>query len=330
MHKSLLLTASLLALLSCGGQPKEKPVETPKDILVHRLFEYTEQGKIAYGHQDDLVYGHNWVVTDVENDPLERSDVRDVTGQYPMVVGFDLGGIEMGDKANLDSVDFNLMRLAAQTHIARGGIVTFSWHPRNPLTGGDAWDISSKEVVASVLERGERHDQFMTEVWNETENLKSKLGVDYNVRETWVEASDGSVYKIVTFVDKAGNRLSTTDIQKAIVSVIEGSTALQNKAKLANIGLPSATLGLMNLSSMDDMSYFGKYVKSGKTAISQCVQELKTISEVKNMELENVQSYIKKAVNVGQYKSTARVMILPPEAGDAVPAVKQRLEYFSF
>ena len=188
------------------------------------------------------------------------------------------------------------------------------------------WDLNRKS-------RNEAIDTYLndvTEVWNETENLKSKLGVDYNVRETWVEASDGSVYKIVTFVDKAGNRLSTTDIQKAIVSVIEGSTALQNKAKLANIGLPSATLGLMNLSSMDDMSYFGKYVKSGKTAISQCVQELKTISEVKNMELENVQSYIKKAVNVGQYKSTARVMILPPEAGDAVPAVKQRLEYFSF
>ena len=188
------------------------------------------------------------------------------------------------------------------------------------------WDLNKKS-------RNDAIDSYLndvTDVWNETEKLKSNLKADYDVRQTWVEASDGTPYKIVTFVDKAGNRLSTTDIQKSIISVIEGSSFVQNKAKLAGIGLPSASLGLMNLSSMDDISYFGKYVKSGKTALNQCVQELKTISELKNMELETVQSYIKKAVNVGQYQSTARVMILPKEEEDVVPAMMQRLEYFSF
>ena len=118
---------------------------------------------ILYGHQDDLVYGHAWVVTDIDNDDLTRSDVRDVSGRYPAVVGFDLGGIELGDACNLDGVPFDLMRRAALTHISRGGTVTFSWHPRNPLTGGDAWDISSSEVVRSVLPGGARHDDFM--VW---------------------------------------------------------------------------------------------------------------------------------------------------------------------
>ncbi|MBQ1637157.1 MAG: beta-mannosidase, partial [Bacteroidales bacterium] len=120
-------------------------------------------GKIQYGHQDDLVYGHNWVVTDLENDPLERSDVRDVAGKYPAIVGFDLGGIELGNARNLDGVPFDLMRRAALKHVERGGTVTFSWHPRNPFTGGDAWDISSSEVVRSVLPGGAKHDEFM--VW---------------------------------------------------------------------------------------------------------------------------------------------------------------------
>ena len=120
---------------------------------------------ICYGHQDDLAYGHTWVVTNVENDPLERSDVKDVTGQYPALVGFDLGGIEMGDRCNLDSVPFALIRKAALTHIARGGAVTFSWHPRNPLTGGDAWDISSDQVVHSILPGGELQDSF--QLWLE-------------------------------------------------------------------------------------------------------------------------------------------------------------------
>ena len=120
-------------------------------------------GKILYGHQDDLVYGHNWVVTDLENDPLERSDVRDVAEKYPAIVGFDLGGIELGNACNLDGVPFDLMRRAALKHVERGGTVTFSWHPRNPYTGGDAWDISSSEVVQSVLPGGAKHDEFM--VW---------------------------------------------------------------------------------------------------------------------------------------------------------------------
>ncbi len=189
------------------------------------------------------------------------------------------------------------------------------------------WDFNGKRS------RNEAIDPFLadvTAVWNETQDLKDHMAADYNVKETWVEASDGAVYKIISFVDRAGNRLSTTDIQKAIISVIEGATAVQNKAKLAMVGLPSATIGIMNLGSMDDMSFFGKYVKMGKPALNQCIQEAKSIVELKNMELETVQSYIKRAVNVGQYKSTARVMILPQEPGDTVPAVKQRLEYFSF
>lgn len=155
-----ILFIAALALVACSTGNK-KPMETPKDVLVHRLFSYAENGKIAYGHQDDLVYGHSWVVEDVEKDPLKRSDVKDVTGKYPVVVGFDLGGIELADSCNLDGVDFGLMRRAALKHIERGGIVTFSWHPRNPLTGGDAWDISSDKVVESVLPGGEKHTEFM-------------------------------------------------------------------------------------------------------------------------------------------------------------------------
>ena len=155
---------SLLAVAMCVGcGPRDKkPMETPKDELVHRLFTYAEEGKIAYGHQDDLFYGHNWLVTDAENDPLERSDVKDVTGKYPVILGCDLGGIELGADKNLDGVPFDLMRRAAQKQVERGGIVTFSWHPRNPLTGGDAWDVSSDQVVKSILKGGEKEREFRT------------------------------------------------------------------------------------------------------------------------------------------------------------------------
>ena len=156
-----LVAALLLAACSTGN---EKPMETPKDQLVHTLLSYVGKGRILYGHQDDLCYGHAWKVEDWETDSLNRSDVKAVAGMYPAVMGFELGGIEMGDAASLDSVDFGLIRKAAKLHAERGGIVTISWHPRNPLTGGDAWDVSSDQVVKSLLEGGELHGLFM-DVW---------------------------------------------------------------------------------------------------------------------------------------------------------------------
>lgn len=147
------IIAAAVLLTGCAKSPSVSVVDSLRSIVA--------QGKIAYAHQDDLVYGHSWVVEDVAGDPLERSDVKSVCGDYPFMVGFDLGGIELGNPANLDGVPFDLMRRAAITHISRGGMVTFSWHPRNPYTGGDAWDVSSDKVVASILEGGEKHEVFM-------------------------------------------------------------------------------------------------------------------------------------------------------------------------
>ena len=180
LPKIILMGMALLALSACGNK-NGKPVQTPKDRTVARLYGGVEAGKILYGHQDDLVYGHTWKVEDVAGDPLERSDVKAVTGEYPAVVGFDLGGIELGWEANLDGVPFDLMRRAAVTHHERGGLVTFSWHPRNPLTGGDAWDISSDAVVASVLEGGEKHQEFMEWLRRAADFLGSLKDKDGNV-----------------------------------------------------------------------------------------------------------------------------------------------------
>ena len=162
MKRILILAA--LALTACSTGNK-KPMDTPKDQLVQRLFTLAENGQIAYGHQDDLAYGHSWCVTDWENDALERSDVKAVTGKYPMMMGYELGGIELGNEASLDGVPFGLIRKAALTQIERGGMVTFSWHPRNPLTGDSAWDVSSDQVVKSILPGGEKSAEFR--VWLE-------------------------------------------------------------------------------------------------------------------------------------------------------------------
>ena len=89
--------------------------------------------------------------------------MHDVTGDYPAVMGFELGGIEVGDEKNLDSVPFQVMRREILKQHARGGVITISWNPRNPLTGGNAWDVSDKTVVRNVLPGGKVHAVF--QIW---------------------------------------------------------------------------------------------------------------------------------------------------------------------
>ena len=126
MRNLLFLVMIPMFVFGCGRRPRPVDDDIPGDhILASQLFSVADAGKVMYGHQDDLSYGHAWKVTDWKNDNLERSDVKDVSGKYPAVLGFDLGGIEVGDTCNLDGVPFGLIRKAALTHRSRGGVVTF-------------------------------------------------------------------------------------------------------------------------------------------------------------------------------------------------------------
>ena len=160
MKKIGLLAMAFCCLASSLAVSCKQEAAAPAS-LTERLQAIVDAGGFMYGHQDDLSYGHSWTVTDPQNDPLDRSDVKMVCGDFPALLGMDLGGIEMDWECNLDTVSFDLIRRAAQEHVKRGGIVTIDWHLRNPLTGGDSWDVSSDKVVASVLPGGECHDEFM-------------------------------------------------------------------------------------------------------------------------------------------------------------------------
>ena len=154
MKKTTIILAAAAILTACAGAPEQQG-----DAL-SVLKNAAESGQILYAMQDALCYGQNWHPEGTETD-FTRCDVRDVTGDYPAIIGFDLGGIELENDCNLDGVSFDYMREAALKHAERGGIVTFSWHVHNPLTGGDAWDVSSDKAVEAVLSGGECHELFI-------------------------------------------------------------------------------------------------------------------------------------------------------------------------
>ncbi|MBR5068374.1 MAG: beta-mannosidase [Bacteroidales bacterium] len=155
MKKILFIIAlTITVMASCSKKANEGEPTTQAQALITRLDNLRQRGYM-YAHQDDPFYGVTW---QWERD---RSDTYELVGDYPAVMGFDLGGIEMGDAKNLDSVPFTWIREEAIKHVERGGIITFSWHPRNPRTGGTAWDVADTTVVRNVLPGGEQHEKFI-------------------------------------------------------------------------------------------------------------------------------------------------------------------------
>jgi mannan endo-1,4-beta-mannosidase len=134
--------------------PSDKKA-TPETVdLYNRLFGLLDKG-IMVGHQDDLAYGHQWY-----KEP-GRSDIKEVAGDYPAVIGWELGHIELDSEINLDSVYFaDMKRYVRETH-DRGGITTFSWHGDNIVTGNTAWDCGQDSVVRTVLPTGSNHERFL-------------------------------------------------------------------------------------------------------------------------------------------------------------------------
>ncbi len=134
--------------------PADKKATKETIALYNNLKKLLNKG-IMFGHQDDLAYGVGW-----KYQP-GRSDIKDVTGDYPAVYGFELGRLEIDHPVNLDSVPFDRMKGFIRDAYDRGGVITLSWHLNNPLTGKTAWD-PAPGTVSSILPGGEKNELYKT------------------------------------------------------------------------------------------------------------------------------------------------------------------------
>ncbi len=125
---------------------------TPETKALDRNLKVLANKGIMFGHQDNLAYGVGWKYQ------KGKSDVKDVTGDYPAVYGWDLGGIENGSENNLDQVPFSKMKKYIKESYQKGAINTISWHLDNPRTGGSSWDTT--KAVALILPGGKEHELY--------------------------------------------------------------------------------------------------------------------------------------------------------------------------
>jgi len=151
--------AGMLLFIASLGQSSDLPSDrkaTKETINLYRNLKRLAGKGIMFGHQDDLAYGVGWKYVP------GKSDVREVTSDYPAVYGFELGRLELGHTVNLDSVPFDKMKEYIRAVYDRGGVVTLSWHLNNPLTGKTAWDPAAG-TVTSILPGGSKNELY--KVW---------------------------------------------------------------------------------------------------------------------------------------------------------------------
>lgn len=173
IYKIIPTSLFLLSITTIGFSQTDNTIlsisdkkSTQETVTLYKKLVTTSKKAILFGHQDDLAYGVNWKYE------AGRSDVKDVSGDYPAVYGWDLGGIEKNSPKNLDGVPFDLMRQYMAEVKKRGGVNTISWHLDNPMSGKNAWDNSTKTIV-SILPGGENHKKFKSWLDKEATFLKS-------------------------------------------------------------------------------------------------------------------------------------------------------------
>lgn len=172
MKKILIVTIAALLCLQAGAQqwgPSDKDATPQAKALFSRLQKIQKKG-CMYGHQDDLVTGRTWW------EEPGRSDTKESLGDFPGVVGFELGELELGGIHSLDSVNFYTIVDRLKWFHAQNGIITLSWHVVNPISSqwpgikepngaGSAWEVDflsaeGDNAVRSVLPGGCNHAMF--------------------------------------------------------------------------------------------------------------------------------------------------------------------------
>ncbi|MGI9474412.1 MAG: glycoside hydrolase family 26 protein [Rubripirellula sp.] len=130
--------------------PADRDATSETVGLLRRLHDQSGKG-VLFGHQDTAAYGVGW------SRDSDRSDIKDVCGNWPVVFGWDLGDIHRTH--NLDGVRFDDMKRWIVEADARGGINTLSLHLDNPVTGRNAFDKTT--AVRHILPAGSAHAAFL-------------------------------------------------------------------------------------------------------------------------------------------------------------------------
>ncbi|MBY0013406.1 glycosyl hydrolase [Paenibacillus typhae] len=155
-------------------------VDSEATTATRSLFAYLESirgQEIIFGHQQATTEGLSITANDGT-----QSDVQNAVGDLPGMFGWDSLSLEGKEKPGVNGNDFeqnrdNLIAVMKRAH-AQGGLLAFSAHMPNFVTGGDFNDTKGK-VVPRILPGGDKHEaynQFLDQIADFANHLKDDTG----------------------------------------------------------------------------------------------------------------------------------------------------------
>lgn len=129
MNRQLFLSLliSIISFSLCAQTlPSDKQATQETVNLYLNLQKLVKKG-ILVGHQDDLYRGKGWRAVP------GRSDIKELVGEFPAILGSDMGKVELKSKVNFAWQRFDDLTWQVQQFYRQGGINTMSWHMNNPV-----------------------------------------------------------------------------------------------------------------------------------------------------------------------------------------------------
>ena len=119
---------------------------------------------LLFGMHDATGYGVGWTGDD------DRSDVKDVCGDFPAIYSEDLNNVTRGSQ--IDRVRYRLT-----SAYRRGGVITMCWHQYDPDGRSFYADqINNEKIVSQILPGGARHDDYLAKLKRVADFFKSLRG----------------------------------------------------------------------------------------------------------------------------------------------------------
>lgn len=168
------------------------------------------------------------------------------------------------------------------------------------------------------------------EVWDLTNVcLDRAYYQSYNITETYVQSQSGRIFKAVSLVNAAGERLNIKDVMAFNEEAASSTGPIELKIAAAMVGVPAANLGIISLDG-NRMFDYPPVVRLAPKALNQCSADLSQMVSDKQKENEMLQELLDKAVDVGNIASTDYVLLMPLNRGEKAPDgnTLQRLEYY--
>ncbi len=177
MRRFILIISALLvgaSITAAPLQPIDKQASEMTVALYNNLHAIPSQGGILFGQQDATTMGHIW-----SSESNKRSDIKEMCGAHPAVIGADFVGLCSDNPAKVESSKEALINQIKGTY-KRGGVTTICWHSANPMVerSNYKWEDSQIKAVAEMLPGGKANAKYISWLENVADVMHRIKGKD--------------------------------------------------------------------------------------------------------------------------------------------------------